>query len=117
MRDLKTNLDPQTSVALQGSISDWDQLIGLTEQMLQTAQEEDWDALAQIEEARRKLLYEHTPSPANDPEGHAAVLRIIQKIIETDRQTIALCEKGQQTLAGQIQSLRVGERARHAYGR
>jgi len=113
MHDFEANIDPQTNDTPQNLALDWEQVIELSEQMLQTTQAEDWDKLEQIEEERRTLIYASTPP--SDAEGRAEVLQVIQKILELDRQVIALCEKGQQALAEKIRSLRIGARARNAY--
>ncbi|CAK0772110.1 flagellar protein FliT [Gammaproteobacteria bacterium] len=116
MPDLETNLEPVIGSAIPGATFSWQRVIELTNQMLQAAKDEEWESLAQIEEERRTLIYTHPPAPPADPAGRAVVLQTVQQILDIDRQIISLCQEGQQVLAGKLHSLRVGARARQAYG-
>lgn len=93
----------------------WGRIFKFTEQMLRAAKEEAWEDLASIEKERRTVLYTSIPSLPDDS-TRTAVRRVIQQVIEFDQEIITLCQDSQRMLAEKIQSLRIGERARKAYG-
>ncbi len=98
---------------------DWYELVTLTEAMLRSAQEQDWEGLVSLEQERCSLLERLTTpgglvSPGNE-ENRDTLSALIRTVLELDRQVMVLATERRQVLAGKIQGLRVGARARAAY--
>jgi hypothetical protein len=115
MTDLETNLDRLSGAAPWDQFPDWEQVLRLSEQMLKAAQDQEWGMLVQIEGERRGLLHTCVARPPDDPQGRATISWAIQQVLDIDRQIIVLGQMGRQVLAGKIQSLQTGQRARQAY--
>lgn len=98
----------------------WSELVTVTEAMLRSAQEQDWEQLVILEQERCLLLKERTiPDGAVDPlttEEREALSALIRAVLDLDEQIVALAGEARQALLGKIQGLRVGARARAAYG-
>ena len=73
--------------------------------------------MVRLEGERRSLIYAPLPPFPEDVRSQRVVLHTIQYVLDTDQKIIGLCQVNQQELADKIRSLRIGQRARQAYGR
>ena len=88
-------------------------ILTLSAQMLRTAREEDWFGLADQEARRRQLLAAVLGAP--DVFDAVALRAMIRKVLDFDRDIMALVEAGRRTLGGQLELLQHGQRATTAY--
>jgi len=93
---------------------DWALVLELTEKMLHAAQSSNWEELARLESKRHNLIFHQIfSSPVYRPPPNLS--STIQQLQNIDQEVVALCQAGQQALANQIKSLRLGQRVNQAY--
>lgn len=91
-----------------------EKLLELTQAMLAAAEQRDWDRLAGLETERSRLIAACL-GPTR-PHAAAAMVDCIRRMLEFDRQVIAIAEDGLRDIAGEIAGLERGRRAHRAYG-
>lgn len=96
------------------NLRDLETALVLTEAMLQTAREEDWDRLVELEAVRRAHIGAAFSGPLSGP-GAPQFAAFAQRILALDRELIALGEQGRRSLGEALTELRAGRRARAAY--
>ena len=90
-----------------------DEVLTLSAAMLESARQQDWAGVANLESTRNVLLHAVLDGPQRPS---AAVLAdVLPKILESDRAVIALGEVVRGELAGKLLQFRQGHRARSAY--
>jgi len=90
------------------------QALQLTQKMLDSAKKQNWEALEPIEKQRQLLL--QTVFPLSD--DAIEVERIstdLQKLIDTNNELIAHCEKGKHSLQLQMRDAKFTQKAVTAY--
>jgi len=96
------------------NLRDLETALVLTEAMLRTAREADWDRLVELETVRRQHI---GAAFAERVAGHEAPLfaQVAQRILSLDRELIALGEEGRLSLAEALGQLQAGRRAQTLY--
>jgi hypothetical protein len=90
-------------------------IVGLSGSMLTTAREGDWERVREIEQQRQKLLDEVFPLESDNIANPATLTQQIQQIVDFDKQTMALMERGRKELAGLQNKISSGRQAVSAY--
>ena len=88
--------------------------IALTQQMLETVQHQQWDALALLENARRLFLENFFSNPLT-LQDRQAIAADVHTILELDRKIIALAEIERQAAMDGIKQQEQARRADRAY--
>ncbi len=94
---------------------DAQKLLELTQAMLAAAERRDWNRLAELEAERSRLVAACFGPPRANRDS-AAMVGCIRRMLELDREVIAIAENGLRDIAGEIASLERGRRAHRAYG-
>ncbi len=101
--------------AVTGSRSEQlQQVIDLSQQMLEMAQGGKWEAVAELEVRRKQLVavcFQHPTNTQNAPE----VAVSIREILSLNQQISDLVRGGREQLTGEIHSRNVGRAATAAY--
>jgi len=92
------------------------QLLALTEEMLQLARAKDWPTLAEREQRRQQLARELFAQPV--PKEHApTVVDCVRRVLDIDQELLMLVEQGRDEAARQMRDVRAGQKATDAYRR
>ncbi len=90
------------------------QLLQLTEEIVQSAREKDWDAMIEKEQQRRSLLREFFQhSIALNEVSH--IEETIRQVMALDRKIISLAEAGKLEILKKMRNLSAGRHAIDAY--
>lgn len=101
------------SLLLHGGQPPLDEILALSATMLDCAREQDWIGVANLEVTRDALLkavFEGMERPS--PEALTAVA---QRVLESDRELIALGERARGEFAAALGQVRQGRRVQAAY--
>ena len=90
------------------------QALSCSEQMFNLAQQQEWEALTQLEADRSLLLDRLFKHPAL-PQMLAKLATTLRQIIEMDQQTIALGKQAKDALKNEMRLLTQGKKAVDAY--
>ncbi|OOZ42118.1 hypothetical protein BOW53_00625 [Solemya pervernicosa gill symbiont] len=91
------------------------QVVDLSNRMFKAAEAEQWDELVELEAERRQSLPQLFNNP---PSEHTSKLsEAVQLIIDLDKRTMALGEKGRHLIGNELQGLRQGQQATNAYNK
>lgn len=94
---------------------DAEKLLELTQAMLAAAERRDWDRLAELETERSRFVAACFGPPRSNQDS-AAMVGCIRRMLELDREVIAIAENGLRDIAGEIADIERGRRAHRAYG-
>lgn len=92
-----------------------EKLLVLTQAMLAAAEQRDWDRLAELE-AERSRLVAACFDPSHSSVDANAMVGCIRRMLDLDRQVIAIAEDGLRDIADELAGIERGRRARRAYG-
>jgi len=96
-----------------GPVSD---LLSLSERMLESARRADWDEVQALEARRRPML--ETCFPLLEPPPDAAgMAQQIRRIIDLDRQVLALAGRAREEAGAALGDISRGRLATEVYGR
>lgn len=90
-----------------------DEVLALSAAMLNSARQQDWASVANLESTRNVILHAALDGPRRP--SATILAEVLPKILESDRAVIALGEAVRSELAGKLLQFRQGHRARSAY--
>jgi hypothetical protein len=90
-----------------------DEVLTLSAAMLESARQQDWASVANLESTRNVIL--HAMLDGLQRPSATILAEVLPKILESDRAVIALGESVRSELAGKLLQFRQGRRARSAY--
>lgn len=90
------------------------QALQLTRKMLDSAKQQNWEALEPIEKQRQVLLQAVFPL-SDDLIEAEKISTDLQKLIDTNNELIAHCQKGKQSLQLQMRDAKFTQKAVTAY--
>ena len=90
-----------------------DEALALSTAMLESARAQDWIAVANLEVARSALLRQALEAADRPPAEVLAV--VLPKILECDRELLALGEAARTDVSAKLLEFRQGRRAHAAY--
>jgi hypothetical protein len=92
----------------------WDNVVGLTQLLVEQIRAEDWDAASALEIERRKALELFFADPIPESE-QAHVRESVERLLELDRHIIAKAQEQRDEVVAKLNELRTAMRAQAAY--
>lgn len=91
-----------------------DKVLRLSQRMLETAEQDEWELLGQLEQERSRSLeslFLHPDMPSALP----TIASALQQVVELDRRCIALSERARNAMAAELNIQTQGQRAVLSY--
>ena len=88
--------------------------LAVTEEMMRVAEQEDWPRVTALESNRQGLIAAAFASPV-PPADAAAVGAVISRIHALNQDLLSMGSRGRDQLAGALDNMAKGRRARSAY--
>jgi hypothetical protein len=91
-----------------------DKVLRLSQRMLETAEQGEWEILGQLEQERSRSLESLFQHP-HMPNGLPTIAAALQQVVEMDRRCLALGQQARDAMAAELNQQTQGQRAVRSY--